>query len=106
VIKNAVQAMKSGGILHIRSWRDDLYVSVSFSDTGGGISQENMSKLFQPYFTTKPSGSGLGLLIVRRIVREHGGEIEIESDEGKGVRFTIHLPYGDKRMRLLSDTTG
>jgi two-component system, sporulation sensor kinase E len=105
VIKNAVQAMNSGGILHIRSWRDDLYVSVSFSDTGGGISQENMSKLFQPYFTTKSSGSGLGLLIVRRIVREHGGEIEIESDEGQGVRFTIHLPYGDKRMRLLSDTT-
>jgi two-component system, sporulation sensor kinase E len=105
VIKNAVQAMNSGGILHIRSWRNDLHVSVSFSDTGGGISQENMSKLFQPYFTTKSSGSGLGLLIVRRIVREHGGEIEIESDEGKGVRFTIHLPYGDKRMRLLSDTT-
>jgi two-component system, sporulation sensor kinase E len=103
VIKNAVQAMKSGGILHIRTWRDDLHVSVSFSDTGGGISQENMSKLFQPYFTTKSSGSGLGLLIVRRIVREHGGEIEIESDEGKGIRFTIHLPYGDKRMRLLGD---
>ena len=103
VIKNAFQAMKSGGILQIRSWRDDLHVSVSFSDTGGGISQEDMSKLFQPYFTTKSAGSGLGLLIVRRIVREHGGEVEIESNEGKGVRFTIHLPYGDKRMRLLSD---
>jgi two-component system, sporulation sensor kinase E len=105
VIKNAFQAMKSGGILHIRSWRDDLHVSISFSDTGGGISQENMSMLFQPYFTTKSSGSGLGLLIVRRIVREHGGEVEIESNQGKGVRFTIHLPYGDKRMRLLSDVT-
>lgn len=103
VIKNAFQAMKTGGILHIRSWQSELYVSVSFNDTGGGISKDQMSKLFQPYFTTKSSGSGLGLLIVRRIVREHGGEIEIESNEGKGVRVTIHLPFGDKRIRLLQD---
>jgi two-component system, sporulation sensor kinase E len=103
VIKNAFQAMKKGGILHIRSWQNELSISVSFNDTGGGISQERMSKLFQPYFTTKSSGSGLGLLIVRRIVREHGGEIEIESNEGKGVRVTIHLPYGDKRVRMLQD---
>ena len=103
VIKNAFQAMKTGGILHIRSWQNESYVSVSFNDTGGGIAQDKMSKLFQPYFTTKSSGSGLGLLIVRRIVREHGGEIEIESNEGKGVRVTIHLPLGDKRVRLLQD---
>lgn len=103
VIKNAFQAMKTGGILRIRSWQSDLYVSISFNDTGGGISQEQMSKLYQPYVTTKSSGSGLGLLIVRRIVREHGGEIEIESNEGKGVRVTIHLPFGDKRIRLLQD---
>jgi two-component system, sporulation sensor kinase E len=103
VIKNAFEAMKTGGILHIRSWRDDNFVSITFTDTGGGLSAENMSKLFRPYFTTKSSGSGLGLLIVRRIVREHGGEIEIESNEGKGVRVTIHLPYGEKRTRLLSD---
>jgi two-component system, sporulation sensor kinase E len=103
VIKNAFQAMRKGGILHIRSWRDDNFVSISFTDTGGGLSAENMSKLFRPYFTTKSSGSGLGLLIVRRIVREHGGEIEIESNERKGVRVTVHLPYGDKRTRLLSD---
>ena len=103
IIKNAFQAMKSGGILYVRSWQDDTYVSVSFSDTGGGISHQDMSKLFLPYFTTKSSGSGLGLLIVRRIVREHGGEIEIESNEGKGVRVSIHLPHGDKRTRLLQD---
>ncbi len=101
VIKNAFQAMRTGGILHIRSWVDDAYVSVSFSDTGGGISNENMRQLFRPYHTTKANGSGLGLLIVRRIVREHGGEIEIESNEGKGVRVTIHLPHGEKRTRLL-----
>jgi two-component system, sporulation sensor kinase E len=103
VIKNAFQAMKTGGILHVRSWQSELYVSVSFNDTGGGIPQDQMSKLFQPYYTTKSSGSGLGLLIVRRIVREHGGEIEIESNEGKGMRVTIHLPLGDKRIRMLQD---
>jgi two-component system, sporulation sensor kinase E len=103
VIKNAFEAMRTGGILHIRSWRDDNFVSIAFTDTGGGLSAEDMSKLFRPYFTTKSSGSGLGLLIVRRIVREHGGEIEIESNQGKGVRVTIHLPYGEKRTRLLSD---
>lgn len=101
VIKNAVQAMRAGGMLHIHSWWDDAYVSVTFADTGGGISPENMSKLFRPYYTTKSNGSGLGLLIVRRIVREHGGEIEIESNEGKGVQVTVHLPHGDKRVRLL-----
>ena len=103
IIQNAFQAMKTGGLLQIRTWFDDLTVSVSFADTGGGIPPENMSKIFEPYFTTKSSGSGLGLLIVRRIIREHGGEIEIESKEGQGVRFTMHLPYGDKRVRLLPD---
>jgi signal transduction histidine kinase len=103
IIKNAFQAMKTGGILYIRSWQDETYVSVSFSDTGGGISPQDMSKVFKPYFTTKSAGSGLGLLIVRRIVREHGGEIEIESNEGKGVRVSIHLPHGDRRTRLLAD---
>ncbi len=103
IIKNAFQAMKTGGLLHMHSWRNNDYVSVSFSDSGGGIPPENMSKVFQPYFTTKSSGSGLGLLIVRRIVQEHGGEIELESTQGHGVRVSIHLPHGDKRTRLLAD---
>src|ERR1700740_110186 len=103
VIKNAFQAMKTGGILYIRSWQDETYVSVSFSDTGGGILTQDMTKVFNALFQTKSAGSGLGLLIVRRIVREHGGEIEIESNEGKGVRVSIHLPHGDKRTRLLAD---
>ncbi|HEY5894720.1 MAG TPA: ATP-binding protein [Chthoniobacterales bacterium] len=101
VIKNSFQAMKSGGILHIRTERGDGFVSITFTDTGGGISAENMSRIFQPYFTTKQSGSGLGLLIVRRIVREHGGEIDLESNEGKGLTLTIRLPYGDRRIRML-----
>jgi two-component system, sporulation sensor kinase E len=101
IIRNSFQAMKSAGILHIQTGMDDSFISVSFADTGGGIPAESMSKIFEPYFTTKNSGSGLGLMIVRRIVREHGGEIDLVSDEGKGLTLTIRLPYRDRRVRLL-----
>jgi two-component system, sporulation sensor kinase E len=101
VIKNSFEAMKSRGILRIRTDIDESHIMISFTDTGGGISAENLSRVFEPYFTTKPSGTGLGLLIVRRIVREHGGELSIESSEGKGLTLTIRLPYVGKRVRML-----
>ena len=101
VIKNSLEAMKRNGALRIRTDLDDTHVIVSFVDTGGGMSAENLSRVFEPYFTTKVSGTGLGLLIVRRIVREHGGELSIESSEGKGLTLTIRLPYIDKRIRML-----
>ena len=102
-IKNSFEAMKRRGILRIRTDRDDTHVKISFTDTGGGISAENLSRVFEPYFTTKEAGSGLGLLIVRRIVREHGGELSIESSEGKGLTLTIRLPLLDRRVRMLPD---
>jgi two-component system, sporulation sensor kinase E len=101
VIKNSVEAMQRHGILRIRTDLDDTHVVIRFADTGGGMSAENLSRVFEPYFTTKPSGSGLGLLIVRRVVREHGGELSIESGQGKGLTLTIRLPYIDKRIRML-----
>jgi two-component system, sporulation sensor kinase E len=101
VIKNSFEAMKSRGILRIRTDKDDSHVMIKFNDTGGGISAENLSHVFEPYFTTKSSGTGLGLLIVRRIVREHGGELSIESSEGKGLAVTIRLPQIGKRVRML-----
>jgi two-component system, sporulation sensor kinase E len=101
VIKNSFEAMKARGILRIRTDKDDSHVIVRFTDSGGGISAENLSRVFEPYFTTKTSGTGLGLLIVRRIVREHGGELSIESSEGKGLTLTIRLPYTDRRVRML-----
>jgi signal transduction histidine kinase len=101
VIKNSVEAMHRHGTLRIRTDLADTHVIVRFVDTGGGMSAENLSHAFEPYFTTKPSGSGLGLLIVRRIVREHGGELSIESDHGKGLTLTIRLPFIDKRVRML-----
>ena len=101
VIKNSLEAMKQRGILRIRTDMDNTHVIVSFTDTGGGISADNLSRVFEPYFSTKISGTGLGLLIVRRIVREHGGELSIQSNEGKGLALTIRLPYIDKRVRML-----
>lgn len=105
VIRNGLQAMKAGGFLRIRTGRDETHFFVSFTDTGGGISAENMGRIFQPYFSTKAGGSGLGLLIVRRIVRAHGGEVAIESTEGKGLTLTIRLPRLDQRVRFLEGGT-
>jgi two-component system, sporulation sensor kinase E len=105
IIKNSFQAMKAGGLLRIRTDMDDGFVKISFADTGGGISPENMSKIFEPYFTTKASGTGLGLLIVRRIVREHGGEIDLASDEGHSLTLTIRLPFRNQVARMLEAGT-
>jgi len=105
VIKNSLEAMKRRGVLRIRTDMDDAHVLISFIDTGGGISPGNLSRVFEPYFTTKSSGTGLGLLIVRRIVREHGGELSIESSQEKGLTLTIRLPYLDKRVRMLEAGT-
>jgi two-component system, sporulation sensor kinase E len=101
VIKNSLEAMKRRGTLRIHTDMDDKHVLISFIDSGGGMSPEDLSRVFEPYFTTKPFGTGLGLLIVRRIVREHGGELSIESSQGKGLTLTIRLPYIDKRVRML-----
>src|SRR6184192_2201528 len=101
VIKNSVEAMKRHGRLRIRTDVDDTHVVIRFADTGGGMSAENLSRVFEPYFTTKPSGTGLGLLIVRRIVREHGGELSIESGQDKGLALTIRLPFKEQRVRML-----
>ena len=104
IIKNSLQAMASGGMLRIQTDMDDNYMTLQFTDTGGGIPAEHMARIFDPYFTTKPTGSGLGLMIVRRIVREHGGEIDIVNDEGRGISLTLRLPLRDRRVRLLEMT--
>lgn len=101
IIKNALQAMRSGGILRIRTEANPTHVIVSFIDSGHGIAPEEIGQLFEPYFTTKENGTGLGLMIVQRIVREHGGTIEVESDKDRGTTFRIKLPIHEKRTRLL-----
>jgi len=77
---------------------DPEWVAVSFADTGVGISEENLDKLFRPLFTTKAKGIGLGLAISRTLVEGHGGAIEVQSEEGKGSTFTVRLPIGNSNM--------
>lgn len=101
VIRNAIQAMPDGGILRIALSSTDRFVAIVFQDTGIGIKSEEMGRVFEPYFTTKSDGSGLGLMIVQRIVQEHGGHIEIASRRNRGTVFTILLPRDERRVRLL-----
>jgi len=105
LIKNAFQAMRNGGTLTITLGMVDGFVSIAFSDTGSGIRPEDFSRIFDPYFTTKSEGSGLGLMIVQRIVQEHGGRIKVASTPGKGTTFTVLLPLAERRVRLLKAPT-
>ncbi len=101
VVKNAMEAMEPGGRLRIVASGDDDYVYLKFRDTGSGIAEENLSRVFQAYFTTKSSGHGLGMMIVSRIMREHGGQVGIESREGEGTVITLQFPQQHRRSRLL-----
>jgi signal transduction histidine kinase len=90
---NAMQAMgNEGGNLNVKISPDDGFVRFEIADTGRGISQENLEKIFEPYFSTKETGTGLGLAIVQKIVDVHNGTINVESEEGDGTRFTVKLP--------------
>jgi two-component system sensor histidine kinase HydH len=89
---NAQQAMPGGGELTIQAARDDGGVRLILIDTGQGMSPETAAKAFQPFFTTRPGGSGLGLATTRKIVEAHGGAIEVQSEAGHGTKFTIRLP--------------
>ncbi len=99
--KNALEAMQPGGKLRIKSRADDGWVYLLFGDSGSGIRQEDLLRLFQPYHTTKPGGHGLGLMIVQRIMRDHGGQVGIESKEGVGTVVTLQFPRKDRRVRML-----
>jgi len=101
VMKNSLQAMSKGGFLSITLFVEGRYIGVSFKDTGAGISPENLSHLFEPFRSEKMEGTGLGLMIVQRIIREHGGRIELRSQPGVGTTFTIFLPLVEQRVRLL-----
>ncbi|MFC4994354.1 sensor histidine kinase [Rubritalea tangerina] len=105
LIRNAAQALPaSGGNLWISTHSNDYEVTLRIKDDGSGISPEHMGSLYEPYRTTKSSGTGLGLIVVRRIMREHGGEIEIQSVINQGTSVTLHFPRQDKQLRLLPDS--
>ena len=101
LIKNAMEAMQPNGSLRIIARRDDDYVYLQFVDTGAGISGEDLPKVFQAYYTTKKGGYGLGMMIVERIMRAHGGHINIESRKEAGTAITLQFPQQHRRARLL-----
>lgn len=106
VIRNALQAMEDGGTIDISASCTDRHLVMSFKDTGTGIKPEDFGHLFEPYHTTKAQGTGLGLMIVQRILQDHGGRIEIVSKPGSGTRVTLLLPLAEQRTRLLPASTG
>jgi len=94
LILNGVQAMPSGGALSVEADRAQDFLRLTVIDRGVGIDPDKLSKIFEPYFTTKTNGSGLGLAIARRIIEAHGGNIAVESVPGQGARFRVSLPIG------------
>ena len=94
IFVNAIQSMKNGGRMNVHVTEENGHYVVAIEDTGGGISKKNISKIFNPFFSTKEKGSGLGLSIVKNIIEGHDGSISIESEEGSGTKVIIRLPMG------------
>ena len=92
--KNALDAMPEGGQLSIHTCQEDSYLVVKVQDSGTGISQENVNRIYDPFFTTKKAGegSGLGLSVSYGIIQEHSGRINVETAAGQGTTFRLHLP--------------
>jgi signal transduction histidine kinase len=101
IIKNSMQAMPHGGTIKVATSGQSDIIKIVFEDTGHGIAPENMSRIFDPYFTTRKEGSGLGLMMTHRIVKEHGGDIEVKSQIGKGASFVITLPVRTLTPKML-----
>lgn len=100
IAKNAIQAMASGGVMRVSTRTDDGYYKILFTDTGKGMSEADQRKLFQPFRTNFPTGTGLGMAISYRIIQEHGGRISVDSDEGRGTTITIALPSRAEELRI------
>jgi signal transduction histidine kinase len=92
LVQNALDAMPQGGILTVTGHGTATHVQLQIHDTGSGIPTEQLHRIFEPLYTTKPEGTGLGLYIMREIVAVHGGQITVDSVVGHGTTFTLTLP--------------
>ena len=103
IAENAFAAMPGGGTLSISTRLDGDYEVIRIEDTGTGIDSEHLEKIFEPYFTTKASGTGLGLTVVYKVIKEHKGDIFVSSEPGKGTVFTIKLPVPSTERKVLTE---
>jgi two-component system, sporulation sensor kinase E len=102
IVKNAMSAMPEGGTLRVSTINRREEVEIRVSDNGVGMSEDVLEKIFEPYFTTRDFGSGIGLTLVYKVVKEHRGEISVNSQEGRGTAFIISLPVPQREINLLS----
>ena len=105
IIKNAIHAMTANGVLSIRCYAEDGSLFINFQDTGGGIATEDITRIMDPYFTTSLDGNGLGLLVVERIVRAHGGKLNIFTKAKQGTMIQVTLPLVNHVQRSLPLST-
>ncbi|MGP1437943.1 MAG: two-component system sensor histidine kinase NtrB [Treponema sp.] len=104
IVNSKYAMMEHGGILNITTTQEENSLIVLISDSGCGIPHDILDKIFEPYFTTKDSGTGLGLTMTYKVIKEHGGDIHVYSDLGKGATFKISLPImNDKSVLLITD---
>jgi signal transduction histidine kinase len=96
IVINALQATPSGGSVTIALNKEAAGLEISFRDSGSGIATDNLQRIFEPFYTTKPEGTGLGLAVTRKIIEGHGGTLEIESDPGNGTAVTVRLPMQER----------
>ena len=97
-----MEAMDNGGSINITATSSDDYVKISFADTGCGMDESAMANLFEPYFTTKANGHGLGMMIIQGIVRAHNGKIDVDSKKGEGTKISVSLPRFERLVRRLT----
>jgi signal transduction histidine kinase len=101
ILKNASEAISGNGTISVDVYATDEDVVVSFTDNGVGIPCDSAGKIFQPYFSTKGNGNGLGMMIIERIIREHNAKIDIASTYGVGTKITLSFPRKDKLLPML-----
>jgi len=97
IIANALQAMPDGGQLRMKAWKNKEVAAVSFQDTGRGIPEDIKAKIFNPLFTTREKGVGLGLAVAKQLIESHHGDIKVSSKVGEGTTFTVEIPLDRKR---------
>jgi signal transduction histidine kinase len=100
LVLNAIDAITAGGRLAVSTRQDRERTLIRISDSGAGLTAQECSQLFTPYYTTKKHGTGLGLAIVQSVISDHGGKVTVQSEPGQGATFIIDMPNGFQKLPL------